>query len=169
MKLESVNDLAANLASAQAALESRKKLQMGENDKGVVPIALLGPASTMLADSPVQIDKPTVKRQSGSGDVTIEFNLQNTRPDADRIRGYIVVLAKSPKAVYAYPEGAISIDENILVNYAKGETFGISRSRATIATFNDIKAEKNALSFQIFIFSHTGQILASMNVQEGQG
>lgn len=169
VRLESVNDLSANLADAQAALESRKKLHMGENDKGGTPVTLLGPTSTILANSPVQIDKPTVKRQQGSADVTIEFNLQNTRPDQDRIRGYIVILAKTPKSVYAYPEGAISIDENILVNFAKGETFGISRSRATVATFHDVKAEKGELSFQIFIFSHTGQILASMNVLEERG
>lgn len=167
LKLENANDVLADLAKAQAALEDRKKLNTNQNETATTPITLLGPTSTTLSDSPVQINNPVVKRQQGSSDIRIEFELQNKRPDQDRIRGYIVILAKTAKAISSYPENAFSIDENILVNFAKGETFGISRFRQTVATFSDLKAEPGKVAFHIFIFSNTGQILASMNVQEG--
>ncbi len=164
-KLQNVNELTADLAKLQNALEARKKLGAGE--KGEFPVQLLAGVSTVLGDSPVQINRPTLKRQSGSNEVTLEFELQNKRPDQDRIRGYIIVLAKSPDMLQSYPEGVFSIDENVIVNFAKGETFGISRLRSTVATFSNIKAN-DKVAFQIFIFSSSGQILASMNYKEGQ-
>lgn len=165
-RLENTNELTEELAKAQAALEGRKKLVSEPGKKTDTPINMLSSVSSLAADPPVQINRPVIRRLENSRDVTIEFELQNRNPEQSRIRGYIVILAKTPSGVYAYPEGAFSIDENVILNFAKGETFGISRFRTTVATFSDLRAERGKLAFQIFVFSSTGEILNMLHVPE---
>lgn len=160
-------ELQADLEKAQAALEGRKKLSSDPRAKVEAPLLLLAPTSGLVADSPVLINRPIVKRHENSKDVSVEFELQNRSPDQSRIRGYIVVIAKTTSGIYSYPENVFSLDENILLNFAKGETFGISRSRATVATFSDLPNTRGSkTNFQIFIFSSTGQILNTLHVPD---
>ena len=169
-KLESIKGLTSEINTLQANLEKRKKLGSSVttvHSADTVPLSLFSAMSTQVDNSAVQINNPSIRRSESDSSIDLKFELQNKFPNKQRVRGYIIVLAKTPDQIHVYPERAFSIDEDVLLNYNQGETFGISRFRAASAKFTNIDAKRGDLSFHILIFSYTGKILNSLHVKEG--
>lgn len=158
-KLQSIDGLQVEIGNLQKKLLSRNSSGGGD-----FPLQLLGGLSVPVKNSPVDIEEPKVIQRENSKAVKIQFNIINKFPDQQRVRGYIIVLAKTPNGVKIYPEGAFSPSENILLTYNSGETFGISRFRSSEANFKSIEADLKDVGFHILLFSYTGEILNSLHV-----
>lgn len=165
-KLQSINGLMTEISKLQANLANKKDLtKFPSGSTGFkYPLQLLGPLSVQADNPPVKIEEPKVIRNDQSKNVRLQFNIINDSPTDTRVRGYIIVLAKTPNGVRIYPEGAFSPSENILLTYNNGETFGISRFRSSEATFSNVEGELKDMGFHILLFSYSGEILNSMHV-----
>lgn len=165
-KLESVRELEQEITNLQNALSNKKNLTLAPGDEtaAAYPLQLLGPLSVRAAKSPVEIEEPKVIRDAEGKGIRLTFNIINKFPDQQKVRGYIVVLAKTPDGVKVYPDGAFSPEDSILLTYNAGETFGISRFRSSEAKFKDLDYKLNEIGFHILLFSYTGEILNSMHV-----
>jgi hypothetical protein len=111
----------------------------------------------------VKIQNPQPKRVGN--DIELSFELHNIDNDQKQVRGYIVALAKSSDFLFVYPAGAFSPKENIILNFAKGETFAISRFRAAQAIFKNVPASAGKINYQILLFSWEGKLLSTLNVE----
>jgi len=91
----------------------------------------------------------------------VRFALQYIRNDQDNQQGRIVILARSPESIYAYPDGILSLPgKNTLISPENGEFFSVSRYREVKADFGPLKAQETISSIEIFIFDTAGKILA---------
>lgn len=149
-------------AKLAAKIEARESLVDGK--PGLVQF--FGPASVPVAaeESWVEIRNPKVGRDELK-QVTLDFEVQNTDVQQRQVRGYILVLAKTADSVVAYPAAAFSPSDNVLVNYAKGETFAVSRVRPSHATFAAAALEGKKTSFQIVLFRTDGRVFTSQHVE----
>lgn len=149
-------------AKLNARVESRKALESGASGL----IQFFGPASTLMpADQVfVQIKNAKLGRDEQK-QITLDFELHNTDAGQKQVRGYILVLAKNADSLSVYPANAFSPNENIVVNFTKGETFAVSRFRAGHATFAPGPLEGKKTSFQIFLFATDGKIMATQHVE----
>ena len=150
-------------AKLNSKLDGRKNIVASGAPSQVVQ--LLGSRSEMVAEgqSFVKIRNPQVTKDKNN--LYLSFELQNTDPAQKQERGYIVVLAKSSDMVYSYPAGAFSPRDNILLNYTKGETFGISRFREAKADFPLKYVDGKVLDFQILLFNTEGKIISNLHVE----
>lgn len=150
-------------AKLNSKLDGRKNIVASGAPSQVVQ--LLGSRSEMVAEgqSVVKIRNPQVTKDKNN--LYLSFELQNTDPAQKQERGYIVVLAKSNDMIYSYPAGAFSPRDNILLNYTKGETFGISRFREAKADFPLKYVDGKVLDFQILLFNTEGKIISNLHVE----
>jgi hypothetical protein len=153
----------------QREWEGRKTLAPGTASSQTAminaPIQLLGPQSTLLPPEQSPVEVKNLRSSRNGTALTLNFDLQNRDSEQKQVRGYIVALAKTAKALYGYPEGVLSPKDNILVNYAKGETFAISRFRQAAATFAQIPVDSGPIHFQVFLFHADGKILLSSHIE----
>lgn len=163
--LRELSGLRDDLARAQAKLESRQNLA---NGSGAGLLQFFGPHSSLMAptESFMEIKNSRIFREGDK--FVVDFELHNTDPQQRQIRGYILVLAKSADFIMVYPENAFSPKDNILVNFTKGETFGVSRFRTGRATFLAAPLEGKKPNFQIVLFNMDGKVLATQHVENQQ-
>ena len=90
-------------------------------------------------------------------------------PEQKTARGYIVVLAKGTTTLASYPEGAFSPSQNIVLDYTKGETFGVSRFREARATFKAAAFEGQKPRFQVLLFASDGRVINNLHVESAGG
>ena len=81
-------------------------------------------------------------------------------------RGYIVALAKTNDLLMVYPPNAFNPSQNIVLDFTKGETFGVSRFREARATFPAAALTNRHPRFQILLFSTDGRVIANQHVEE---
>ena len=90
----------------------------------------------------------------------VRFALQYIKGDQDSQQGRIVILARSPESIRAYPNGILSLPgKNTLINPENGEFFSVSRFREVKADFGPVKAQEVISSIELFIFDAAGKIL----------
>lgn len=160
-----ISGLRDDLAKAQAKLESRQNL---ENGSGVGMLQFFGPNSVLMPKTESFMEIKNAKISRDQDKFAVDFELHNTDPQQRQVRGYILVLAKSADFISVYPENAFSPRENILVNFTKGETFGVSRFRTGRATFAAAPLENKKPNFQIVLFNMEGKVLATQHVENQQ-
>ena len=102
----------------------------------------------------VQISNISIVQASGRNPATLSFELHNPKPEDGSQKGYIVVVARSEKTLYSYPN-VFTTSGPYLLDFEKGETFQIARFRMVNAQF-DIPTVPD--SYQIFIFSRSGEL-----------
>jgi hypothetical protein len=100
--------------------------------------------------------------------IYVDFELHNTDPDQKAARGYIVVLAKTPGFLMTYPDGVFSTNQNIVLDFTKGETFGVSRFRQARATFRAEPLEGKKANYQVLLFANDGRVIADYHVEDSQ-
>jgi hypothetical protein len=154
-------------AKLAAQADGRKDLPQGQLT-GLVQF--FGPRNVEEGISPIAVKNVRVS-QSPAGqsakDIYVDFELHNIDPEQRLARGYILVLAKTPGFLAVYPENAYSSSQNILLDYTKGETFGVSRFREARARFSAAQLEGTKPKFQVMLFNGEGKVIANMHV-EGQ-
>lgn len=165
-KLDDYDSMKASLTKLQATAEGRTKVGASNQSADGIPLQLFGPLSEKVGreNSPVDIKDAKVAFNERKNQLELTFGLHNQRSENNPARGYILVLAKSSDSLTTYPAGAFQANDNILIDFRKGETFKISRFREATATFKDLRRENT--TFQIVIFSFEGKILRTMHYDE---
>lgn len=158
--------LRADLSKLAGQAEGRKDIPSGQMT-GL--LQFFGPRNTEEGISPIAVKNVRVSRGAGEAakDLYVDFELHNVDPEQKTARGYIVVLAKTPTLLAAYPEGAFSPSQNIVLDYTKGETYGVSRFREARATFRAAPLEGQKPRFQVLLFTNDGRVIANMHVEGG--
>jgi len=156
--------LREDISKLHIELEKRKTISGEVNDN--IVLQMMSAKSTFVPDIDafMKVKNPRIKRNPSTKDLSLDFELHNIDPKQQQIRGYIVVLAKNPNMLFAYPPGVLSPQENVLLRFTKGETFAVSRFREAQAIFKNLPTE--ITHFQIILFNTLGKVLASLQVEE---
>jgi hypothetical protein len=160
-----VDGLHQDIARLSAQIDGRKELNTGQSAS---LLQLFGPRSALMpeASTTMRVKNPKVTRDNASKDIILTFELHNVDPNQKQARGYIVALAKSADMLLVYPPNAFNPSQNIVLDFTKGETFGVSRFRAAQATFSAAALAGKKVTYQILLFSTDGRVIASQHVEE---
>lgn len=122
------------------------------------------PAETVRAARvPVSLTAPELTWSSNR--IKIRFSISYSDTDNGRQQGRIVILARGPDSLLAYPAGALNgVDQPALVAPNRGEYFSVSRFREVEADFGPFKSRQALAQVQILLFSENGQLLLSQSV-----
>jgi hypothetical protein len=161
-----VEGLRQDVARLNAQIDKRQAV----NGDSKPLIQFLGPRAVLVppSDTFIRIKNPKVTRDAAGKQMLVTFELHNVHPQQVQERGFIMVVAKTPDMILTYPARALSPDDNILVDFTKGETFAISRFREAEAAFPLNLLEGRKPSFQIILFSTDGRVLGHMHVEAGK-
>lgn len=88
--------------------------------------------------------------------IEFRFDLLNNLDSEERLAGYISIIQYSENSLEIYPKYDLTIEENKL-DFAKGESFVVSRFRPVIAEFN--KPRSLSVWYKVFIFSRSGNLV----------
>ncbi|MGZ3694423.1 MAG: hypothetical protein ACXWQO_09580 [Bdellovibrionota bacterium] len=163
-----VEGLHQDIARLNSQIDARKDLPKGTNMTTV--LQLLGPRSVVMPESDTNIRVRNAKftRDPAAKEIVLNFELHNIDEQQKQERGYIVAIAKTNDMMLVYPPNVFNPSQNIVLDFTKGETFGISRFRAATATFSAAALSGKNPSFQILLFSTDGRIIANQHVEEKQ-
>jgi hypothetical protein len=154
--------LRSDLAKLNSQLDQRKDL----SPQGQSPlISIFSPRTTIVPESGSQMRVRNARpgRDLAAQQWTLDFELHNVDPQQSQERGYILVLAKANDILLAHPSNSFQANQNILLDFTKGETFAVSRFRQARATFPALGQRKP--SFQILLFGTDGKILVNQHVE----
>lgn len=159
-----VQALRAEISRLSGLADNRKELKEGQ-----LPglLQFFGPRNVEEGLSPIAVKN--VRAAVSGKDLTVDFELHNVDPEQKTARGYIVVLAKGTSTLASYPEGAFSPSQNIVLDYTKGETFGVSRFREARATFKASAFEGQKPRFQVLLFASDGRVINNLHVENSGG
>jgi hypothetical protein len=158
-----VSGLRDDNARLNAQANGRKELTPGANT-GL--LQFFGPRNVPETNSMMLIKNVKVVRNAATKEIYVDFELHNMDPGQQQQRGYIVVLAKTTNLLMSYPEAVFSPSQNIVVDFTKGETFGVSRFRQARAVFLAPPLEGKHARFQILLFSDEGKVIADLHVED---
>ena len=102
----------------------------------------------------IKIEDIKVKTDSK---IKLEFNLANNTSPNEKLSGYISVIQYQGRIIQFYPSYELSA-KNLRLEYNSGESFGFTRFRPTVASFD--KVSGTSAKYKIYIFSRTGDLLA---------
>jgi len=155
--------LRQEIAQLGARLEDRKTL---EADSASPLIQFFGSRSSLVpeAQTAMRIKNPRVTKDNAAKLVVLNFELHNVDPQQNQQRGYILAIAKTPDMLLTYPSYALKPNENVLLDFTKGETFAVSRFREAKATFPLAPLEGRKASYQILLFAHDGRVIGNVHV-----
>ncbi len=157
-----VAGLHEDIARLTAQADGRKELANGANS-GL--LQFFGPSNTSVAESLIQVKNLKVVR-GPTKSIYVDFELHNVDPNQKQARGYIVVLAKTPSFLAVYPEGVFSSNQNIVLDFTKGETFAVSRFRQGRAIFPSASLNGKDAQFQVLLFGTDGKVIADLHVED---
>lgn len=159
-----VTGLRQEIAALSARLENRQALA---SESGESLIQFFGPRSSLVPEnmSAMRIKNPRITKDNAAKSLVLAFELHNVDPQQNQQRGYIVALAKTPDLLLTYPSYALKPNENVLLDFTKGETFAVSRFREAKATFPLGPLEGRKASYQILLFAHDGRVIGNMHVE----
>jgi hypothetical protein len=155
--------LRQEIAQLGARLEDRKTL---EADAASPLIQFFGSRSSLVpeAQTAMRIKNPRVTKDTAAKEVVLDFELHNVDPQQSQQRGYILAIAKTPDMLLTYPSYALKPNENVLLDFTKGETFAVSRFREAKATFPLAPLDGRKASYQILLFAHDGRVIGNVHV-----
>ena len=106
----------------------------------------------------IGIDAPKITWVGKS--LRVHFAIAYVRDDRGNQQGHIVVLARGPAALLAYPDEVLNMadTENLIVP-AKGEYFSVSRFREVNAEFPPVRNQKEIREVETLIYDSDGHLL----------
>ena len=82
--------------------------------------------------------------------LSVRFAIQYVKQDGGNQQGRIIILARGPKAIWVYPDGALSrAGMESLFQPSKGEYFSVSRFRQTRADFTAIPSRDSVTDVEV--------------------
>ena len=95
--------------------------------------------------------------------ISLSFNLVNNTKNGDRVSGYIFILMFNNSTISFYPQ-KVSLPENPLPSYRKGESFKILYFKQVQAQFNQSLNQGSKVIFKFYIFSMDGNLIYQENI-----
>lgn len=160
--------LREELVKVQKELEGRKSMGVGSTPAAAAangPLMLMPANSTPIPANEVYLEIKNVRASRVNGVPVLDFDLQNTHPTQQQVRGYITVVAKTASGIFTYPEQVLSPKDNILLNFGRGETFALSRFRQAAARFPKIPTDISPIYYQIILFAPNGKIIQTSHAE----
>jgi len=112
---------------------------------------------------PIELTAPTWNFKDKT--LNLKFAIQYTRGDNGTQQGKIILLARGPSRIYAYPEGVLQTGpSNYLLEPARAEFFSVQRYREVIADFGPMLSREDIREVQIILLSLDGKVLVSDRV-----
>ena len=153
----------SNSTSAAVATPSSHSVQNTAAPLAVpaTPLNFLGFATTVGLCVPEPSTLPfTVQALKASwrgSTLKVRFNLQYVKEEGNQ-QGRIVVLARGPETLMAYPQGVLnSTGTDFLISPEKGEFFSVSRFREVKADFGPIASKLNDV--EVFLFDKENRVI----------
>jgi hypothetical protein len=112
---------------------------------------------------------PATTQLKGSR-LSVKFAIQYTAEDGKNQQGRIVLLARGPSGVLAYPEGVLNgMESSTLISPERGEFFSVSRYRE-VATQFELPASKTSSwkEIEVMIFQPNEKILVHQKIDLAQ-
>ncbi len=97
--------------------------------------------------------------------ISLVFSFINTHPQNEKISGYFIVSMQSKSGILFYPQNIFN-KESGSAQFSQGESFMISRLRPVDANFTKITENIKDLTFKIYVFNRTGDLLMSESFQK---
>lgn len=95
----------------------------------------------------------------------VTFALQYTKNDQGTQQGKILMLARGTDSLLIHPAGAFNpVQNEVLIDTNKGESFSVSRYREVKADFGPVKSKESIQEVEIFILNNTGQLMSYQRV-----
>jgi hypothetical protein len=110
----------------------------------------------------IQAKLENMSNENFTEKVLFKFDILNNKIDKSKLAGYISIVQYHKDGVSFYPSYNLS-PENPNLIFSKGESFVVSRFRPVVAEFP--KPKGSVAWYKIFIFSHTGNLLAFKKTQ----
>jgi hypothetical protein len=86
--------------------------------------------------------------------------IQYIADDGGNQQGRIVILARGPDTLMAYPKGVLDTNQaKSLINPLRGEFFSVSRMRPIQADFGPLDADDTFTEVTVMILSQAGKLL----------
>jgi hypothetical protein len=124
------------------------------------------PAPGNPSTIPIEIHAP--KAAWTSSGLAVTFDLQYSRSDKGTQQGHIVVLARGPETMVAYPEGVLNLSaRDTLVAPDRGEYFSVSRFRSVRADFTPLK-RGSIKEAEVLIFDANDNLLIHSLIEPGK-
>ncbi len=121
------------------------------------------PAGTKTQDPnkiPIAIKNPVFSWNAGGRKLTVKFDVQYVSEDKGTQQGRIILLARGPETVFAYPNGVLNKGQSpALINPEEGEFFSVSRLRNTVADFGPLPARTSVTEIEAIILGSDGRLL----------
>jgi len=112
------------------------------------------------ASLPISISSPVVFWKKNA--LAIRFSIQYTKGDGGNQQGRIVLVARGPELVMAYPDNIFNpAGAATLITPSRGEFFSVSRFREVYAEFGPVSSHARLKEVEIMIFNQEGQIIFS--------
>ncbi|MBI3533999.1 MAG: hypothetical protein HY072_00715 [Deltaproteobacteria bacterium] len=106
----------------------------------------------------IRLAEPKAKWIGNNLDV--QFNIQYIKEDGGNQQGKILILARGPEILLAYPSGALNVKElKSFLNPDKGEFFSVSRFRIGNTKFGLVLQKEYISEVQILIFNKDNELL----------
>ena len=156
------------LAEAQSEIERRKTITNGNTAPIAQQLFSNSISEWNSGAPPLEIKNAVAKRNPIAKKFNVQFEIHNVQSSPEQIRGRIIILAKTRSGLFTYPAEAFSSQDNILINFAKGESFAASKFRPGTAEFSNIPFDQGSVKFQIFLISNAGKIIATSQVEESK-
>lgn len=154
-----------NMALKETIIEAQvtsktleRKLISGASGTGLLTMSFFkaSPGQEDMTKSP-DLAIESISSSQDQKSYALKFNLSNNSSNQEKIAGYIFVMMKSNNSYHFYP-GDIFEDNEMQINFNKGEYFATSRFRPVEAKF-PLPPKATVALFKILVFSRTGDLL----------
>jgi hypothetical protein len=145
-----------------------------------VPANASAPVPTVALAQPTQPTAPATASQVPSGlnfrlsspqlswkgrTLQVRSAIQYAAEDGGNQQGRIVILARGPDTLMAYPKGVLDTNQaKSLINPLRGEFFSVSRMRPIQADFGPLDTDDTFTEVTVMILSQAGKLLFEVKV-----
>ncbi len=164
-RLHSLEQELADLHAAYQTLATKSatppQRSAGSVSKPLLFSALPGDGSRPLSDPatlPFRLDQPRAYWRGKQ--IQVEFNIQYVKNDGGNQQGKIILLARGPETLLAYPSGVLNPagTENLL-NPESGEFFSVSRFRIGKTSLGPFPSHSHVQTVEVLIFNPEKELL----------
>ena len=148
-----VTPTAEHPATPQEPVQAQTQTVIGT--AGPVFSALPSSITADLANSPITLYEPKLKWVNHT--LKVDFFIQYTREDRGNQQGRIILLARGPETMMAYPTGLFNPGgQSALIDPQRGEYFSVSRIREVKTEF---KSANLLNELEVILLSTDGKLL----------
>lgn len=115
------------------------------------------------ASLPIRLSTAETRWQGKS--LIVKFSIQYVKNDTGNQQGRIVILARGPETLLAYPDGVMAPTSALsLVQPDHGEYFSVSRFRGVEAEFGPVASKNSLKMVEALIFNSAGQLILAEKI-----